>query len=49
MSGQEPLLRPAKGGFIWGSLLVAFVLALIPAGRVLWLPDVLAMTLAFWR
>ena len=48
MSGQEALLRPAKGGFIWGSLLVAFVLALIPAGRVLWLPDVLAMTLAFW-
>lgn len=48
MKEREPLLRPARTGFIWGSLCVAFLLALIPAGRVLWLPDVLAMTLAFW-
>lgn len=45
--GQK-LLLPASPGFIWGSLLVALMLNLLPLGRVLWMPDVLAVALVFW-
>lgn len=45
--GQQ-LLLPANPFFIWGSLLLALVVNLLPVGRVAWLPDVLALVLVFW-
>ncbi|MBK6866720.1 MAG: rod shape-determining protein MreD [Burkholderiales bacterium] len=42
------LLLPASPGFIWGSLLVALMLGLLPLGRLVWMPDVLAVVLVFW-
>lgn len=48
MGRGEQLLLPASPLFIWGSLLVALVLNLLPLGRVLWMPDVLAVVLVFW-
>ena len=41
------LLLPASPGFIWGSLLVALMLGLLPLGRLVWMPDVLAVVLVF--
>ena len=48
MPRGQPLLLPASPGFIWGSLLVALMLDLLPLGRVLWMPDFLAVVLVFW-
>ena len=48
MPRGEPLLLPASPVFIWGSLLVALMLNLLPLGRVLWMPDFLAVVLVFW-
>lgn len=48
MPRGEQLLLPASPGFIWGSLLAALLLNLLPLGRVLWLPDFLALALVFW-
>lgn len=48
MPRGHQLLLPARPGFIWGSLLVALMLDLLPLGRVLWMPDVLAVVLVFW-
>jgi rod shape-determining protein MreD len=45
--GQQ-LLLPASPAFIWGSLLVALMLDLLPLGRVVWMPDFLAVVLVFW-
>ena len=45
--GQE-LLLPASPVFIWGSLLGALMLDLLPLGRVAWTPDFLAVVLVFW-
>ena len=45
--GQQ-LLLPANPLFIWGSLLAALLLDMLPFGRVPWMPDVLALTLVFW-
>lgn len=48
--GQQ-LLLPANPFFIWGSLLMALLLNILlqtSMGRAAWLPDVLALTLAFW-
>ncbi|MFV0681523.1 rod shape-determining protein MreD [Ottowia sp.] len=45
--GQQ-LLLPASPGFIWASLLMALMLNLLPLGRVVWMPDVLAVVLVFW-
>ncbi|MCL1962388.1 MAG: rod shape-determining protein MreD [Desulfovibrionaceae bacterium] len=45
--GHE-LLLPASPGFIWGSLLAALLLDLLPLGRVPWMPDFLAVALVFW-
>ncbi|MDR2992036.1 MAG: rod shape-determining protein MreD [Burkholderiaceae bacterium] len=44
----QPLLQPAKPAFIWGSLFLALLLDLLPFGRVLWMPDFLAVVLVFW-
>ena len=48
MPRGQPLLLPASPAFIWGSLLLALMLNLLPLGRVLWMPDVLAVVLVFW-
>jgi rod shape-determining protein MreD len=45
--GQQ-LLLPANPVFIWGSLLAAFLVNMMPLGRVPWMPDVLALVLVFW-
>ena len=45
--GQQ-LLLPARPGFIWGSLLVALMLDLLPLGRLPGMPDFLAVVLVFW-
>ena len=49
MPRGQPLLLPASPAFIWGSLLVALMLNLLPLGRVLWMPDFLAVVLVFWN
>lgn len=46
-SGQQ-LLLPASPVFIWGSLFAALLFNMMPFGRMLWLPDVLALVLLFW-
>jgi rod shape-determining protein MreD len=43
------LLAPAAPSFIWGSLLVALLLNLLPAGPTAWVPDFLALVLVFWN
>ena len=48
MRPGQPLLLPAKPFFIWSSLFVALLLDLLPFGRVLWMPDFLAVALVFW-
>lgn len=45
--GQQ-LLLPAQPVFIWGSLLVALLVNMLPLGRAPWMPDVLALVLVFW-
>jgi rod shape-determining protein MreD len=49
--GQRPhyLLRPANPFFIWGSLIAAFLANLLPWGRMLLVPDLLALALVFWN
>ena len=47
-SGQQ-LLLPANPLFIWGSLVVALLLNMLPLGRVPWMPDLLALVLVFWN
>jgi rod shape-determining protein MreD len=49
MPRGSQLLMPVNPVFIWVSLLVAFLLNLIPAGRAGALPDFLAVTLVFWN
>ncbi len=47
-SGQQ-LLLPANPLFIWASLIVALLLNMLPLGRVVWMPDFLALVLVFWN
>lgn len=47
----QVLLLPANPTFVWGSLAAAALLAIVQgqlAGRLAWLPDWLALALAFW-
>lgn len=46
--GARQLLLPANPAFIWGTLLAALAIAWLPWGRQPAMPDVLAVTLAFW-
>jgi rod shape-determining protein MreD len=46
--GSDQLLLPVNPFFIALSLLVALAFNLLPLGRTPWLPDLLALTLAFW-
>jgi len=45
--GQE-LLQPVNPAFIVVSLVVALAINLLPLGRVVWLPDMVLLLLAFW-
>lgn len=45
--GQQ-LLLPPNPAFIWGSLIAALLLNMLPLGRLAWMPDALALVLAFW-
>jgi rod shape-determining protein MreD len=48
MPRGEALLLPANPLFITATLLAALAFNLMPFGRNPWLPDLLALTLAFW-
>ena len=45
--GQQ-LLLPANPFFIWGSLLLALIVNMLPLGRTPWIPDIVALVLVFW-
>ncbi len=46
--GSDQLLLPLNPVYMWFTLLTAFVLNLVPLGRVPWMPDWLAVALVFW-
>lgn len=48
MRRANQLLLPVNPLFMWGSVLAALMLNLLPLGRLPWLPDVLAVVLVFW-
>jgi rod shape-determining protein MreD len=48
MRPGQPLLLPANPLFIWGSLIAALLLNMLPLGRTPWMPDLLALVLVFW-
>ena len=48
MRPGQPLLLPASPMFIWGTLLIALTLNMLPIGRTPWLPDFLALVVVFW-
>lgn len=45
--GQQ-LLLPVRPAYISASLVLALALAMLPLGRVPWMPDILMVVLAFW-
>lgn len=45
--GQQ-LLLPVNALFMWGSLLLALLITMLPLGRLAWLPDLMALVLVFW-
>lgn len=47
--GSDQLLLPVNPFFMWGSLLVALGFNLVPFGRVVAMPDLLALALVFWN
>ena len=47
--GSDQLLLPVNPVFVWGSLLIALLVNLVPFGRVPAMPDVLAVALVFWN
>lgn len=49
MPRGSTLLLPVNPVFIWFSLLVAFLLNMLPWGRWAGMPDLLAVTLVFWN
>ena len=49
MPSRQQLLLPANPLFIWGSLVAALLLNMLPLGRVPWMPDVVALVLVFWN
>ena len=48
MRPGQPLLLPASPVFIWGSLLGALMLNMLPIGRTPWMPDFVALVVVFW-
>ncbi len=49
LTNKQYLLRPVNPAFIVMSLLAAFVLDLLPWGRVVAVPDFVALVLVFWN
>ncbi len=49
VTNKQYLLRPVNPAFIAGSLLAAFILNLLPWGRMLAVPDFVALVLVFWN
>lgn len=47
--GSDQLLLPVNPLFMWGSLLLALLLQLVPLGRVSAMPDLLALAVVFWN
>ncbi len=45
---QQQLLLPVNSLFIWGSLLIALLINMVPLGRLAWRPDLLAVVIVFW-
>lgn len=45
---RKPLLLPVDKRFLWGSVVVSVLIALLPLGQITWLPDVVLVTLVFW-
>ncbi len=48
-ANKQYLLRPVNPAFIAASLLVAFILNLMPWGRLMAIPDFVALVLVFWN
>lgn len=48
IANKQYLLRPVNPAFIVVSLLFAFILDLLPWGRLLGIPDFVALVLVFW-
>ena len=46
--GQQQLLLPVSPFFMWTSLVVALLVNMVPIGRAVWMPDVLALVIVFW-
>lgn len=46
--GQQQLLLPLNPVFMWGSLIVALLIDMVPMGRAAWAPDLLALVIVFW-
>jgi rod shape-determining protein MreD len=49
ITNKQYLLRPANPAFIAASLAIAFILNLLPWGRLLAVPDFVALVLVFWN
>jgi rod shape-determining protein MreD len=49
MPRGDHLLLPANPLFVWFTLILAFLLNLIPLGRMPAMPDFVALTLVFWN
>ena len=46
---EDQLLLPVNPLFVWFTLLLAFALNIVPIGRVVWMPDLVALVLVFWN
>lgn len=46
--GHQQLLLPVNPLFVWGSLIAALLVDMLPLGRSAWMPDVLALVIVFW-
>lgn len=46
--GQQQLLLPVSPVFMWTSLVVALLVNMLPIGRAVWMPDLLALVIVFW-
>lgn len=49
IAGKQYLLRPVNPAFIAASLMIAFILNLMPWGRLMAVPDFVALVLVFWN
>ncbi len=49
MNHPHYLLRPVNAAFIALTFLLAFLFNMMPWGRHLWIPDLVALTLVFWN